>query len=130
MSSSVPGPEIVLLSPVHATTVACQVGGGLWATLVVKATFQLVHGEAARAIEPEPILKADVRGSQGGGLVRASETAPHLPNAGVVVTGHACRRRGGQCRRCRCGWGSRGIGRCSTRRFMCSGIGRRGRREQ
>ena len=77
------------LSPVATASVFCRLGGALWATVVVKATFQLVHGEAARLVGPLELVLADQANSNNGSLERARETAPHVPNAGVLLTGHA-----------------------------------------
>jgi hypothetical protein len=77
------------LSPVATAAVFCRLGGALWATVVVKATFQLVHGEAARLIQPLDLITADQANANNGSLERARETAPHMPNAGVLLTGHA-----------------------------------------
>ena len=76
------------LSAVACDSVLCRQAGALWATVVVKATFQLVHGDVARPIAPLPLVQRDEMGA-GGSLAAARETAPHMPNAGVVVTGHA-----------------------------------------
>jgi hypothetical protein len=86
---TVPAPRITALSPVATAAVLCRQGGALWATVVVKATFQLVHGESARLIAAEDLVTADRPGPTGS-LERARETAPHLPGAGVLLSGHAC----------------------------------------
>ncbi|MBK8259611.1 MAG: DUF2169 domain-containing protein [Polyangiaceae bacterium] len=85
-----PALSITALSPVSTAAVFCRLGGTLWATVVVKATLDLVHGEPARVGSPLPLVNADVPNGTHGSLANARETAPHLPNAGVVLTGHAC----------------------------------------
>lgn len=88
-------PSVTAVSPVAAEIVACRHGGVLWATVVVKATFQLVPGQDARRVAPVPLVREDEPRAQGGSLVRARETAPHLPSTGVVLTGHAWAKGGG-----------------------------------
>jgi uncharacterized protein YjbI with pentapeptide repeats len=84
-------PEIAVtaLSPVATATSFCRIAGALWATIVVKATFHLVHGESARAVAPEQLVREDRMNGVHGSLERACETAAHLPNAGVVLSGRA-----------------------------------------
>lgn len=77
------------VSPVSCGAVLCRQGGILWATIVVKATFHLVHGGPARPIAPLPLVLRDQASAHGASLTHAGETAPHVPNAGVVLTGHA-----------------------------------------
>ena len=76
------------LSAVACDAVLCRQAGALFATVVVKATFQLVHGETARPVAPLGLVPRDQMGA-GGSLAAARETAPHVPNAGVVLSGHA-----------------------------------------
>lgn len=87
---AVPELPISALSPVATAASLFRLAGVLWATVIVKATFQLVHGEIARAIAPESLVPRDRAPGAGQSLVRARETAPHLLNAGVVLSGHAC----------------------------------------
>jgi uncharacterized protein YjbI with pentapeptide repeats len=59
-------------------------------TVVLKATFGMAPGGNARLIAPLPLVTED-RGPDGlGPLVEATELAPYLPSAGVLLTGHAC----------------------------------------
>lgn len=90
MTSPAPELPITALSPVATAASLFRLAGVLWATVIVKATFQLVHGEIARAIAPESLVPRDRAPGAGLSLVRACETAPHLLNAGVVLSGHAC----------------------------------------
>ncbi|MFO0593200.1 MAG: DUF2169 domain-containing protein [Polyangiaceae bacterium] len=85
-----PSLAVTALSPVVTGASLCRLAGLLWATVIVKATFELVHGAAARLIAPEPLVDADRAAAPGQSLLRARETAPHLPNAGVLLSGHAC----------------------------------------
>ncbi len=96
MSSTpiLPSLAIAALSPVATGTSFCRLAGVLWATVIVKATFELVPGEAARLVAPLDLVREDRASSAGGSLSHARETAPHLPNAGVLLTGHACAPEG------------------------------------
>jgi uncharacterized protein YjbI with pentapeptide repeats len=89
MNEQAPPLTISPLSPVSCGVVLCRQGGILWATIVVKATFQLVHGGLARLLAPLALVQQDEPTVQGASVTRARETAPHMPNAGVVLTGHA-----------------------------------------
>lgn len=86
-------PPITPLSPVHAKTLLCRSGPAAWVTVIVKATFQLVHGQSAQQITPEKLVTEDKLGPRGS-LERAWETVPYLPNAGVILGGHACAPEG------------------------------------
>ncbi|AUX25746.1 uncharacterized protein SOCEGT47_062970 [Sorangium cellulosum] len=59
-------------------------------TVVVKATFRLVHEAYAELSSPLEIHRADLPPDSRGSLVEACEIAPYLPSAGVLVRGHAC----------------------------------------
>jgi hypothetical protein len=66
-------------------------GGVLRVTVIVKASFSLSEDGDAQLVEPVPIVTRDhhrdpVRPSS---IDAASETAPFLPSAGVLLTGHA-----------------------------------------
>jgi hypothetical protein len=73
-------------------------GSRLWSTnqafrvtVIVKATFTLVPEGDARLAPPLDIVREDVRSGHGAetGLERASEIAPYLPSAGILLFGHA-----------------------------------------
>ncbi len=66
-------------------------GGVLRVTVVLKATFGLVHDGPARLIAPVEIIRKDSHHDKlpSRSLEAASETAPYLPNAGVTLSGHA-----------------------------------------
>jgi uncharacterized protein YjbI with pentapeptide repeats len=81
----------------HAPVVC---GAALWqkgkhrcVTVVVKATFGLVHEANARLVAPADIARED-RHRAGGCLEEASELAPYLPSAGVILVGSAHAPRG------------------------------------
>lgn len=64
-------------------------GGALNATVVVKATFELVDGSDMRLAEPEPIVTVG-QNEQGGlasGWRRAAEIAPLMNGADLLLTG-------------------------------------------
>ena len=65
--------------------------GFLRATVVVKATFGLVPEGLARMIAPEAIVPHDRfhDDDPARSVQAAGELAPYLPEAGVVLVGHA-----------------------------------------
>jgi uncharacterized protein YjbI with pentapeptide repeats len=65
-------------------------GGGPRVTVIVKATFGMARDSDARLIAPLAVVTEDRTHGGSGGLAEASEVAPYLPNAGVLLTGHAC----------------------------------------
>ncbi len=73
-----------LVAPVAVGSVLWRMGGVSRATVIVKATFGFVYDGVARLLPPREILRED-RGHEA-----AAETAPFLPCAGVILTGHAC----------------------------------------
>lgn len=79
---------IVSLKPVSCGTTLWRSGGVLQVTLVVKATFGMMHEGAARLIAPMPLVLED-RYAQTGSLAEPGDLAPYLPNAGVLLWGHA-----------------------------------------
>lgn len=66
-------------------------GGSCFASVIVKATFGLVHGGPARLIAPVGLARSDKHhdGSPASSLEEASEIAPYLPCGGVTLRGHA-----------------------------------------
>jgi len=58
-------------------------------TAFVKATFALRHQTMAELSAPLEIVRADRQREGWGSLEEASETAPYLPSAGVLLRGHA-----------------------------------------
>ncbi len=85
----VPTLAIQPLSAVSTAFAFCRANEALWATVITKATFQLVGGHDAKMVAPSEVVERDQFTSQGGSLVAARETAPYLPRAGVILTGHA-----------------------------------------
>lgn len=85
-------PDIVALNPVSCGTVLWRAGGVLRVTVVVKATFAFGADGDAALCAPEPVEREDRHhdGDPSRSLRSASDTAPYLPGAGVVLTGHAC----------------------------------------
>ncbi|WP_437785817.1 DUF2169 domain-containing protein [Sorangium sp. So ce1097] len=59
-------------------------------TVIVKATFALVHERCAELAPAADLVRADQPRDGWGSLDEACETAPYLPSAGVLVRGHAC----------------------------------------
>lgn len=95
-------------APVVVTTLpASLAAGALHRVVIVKASFALVHGERARALEAPRPLGGDERrpeepreGERARGplarssasLARASDFVVHKPRVDVLVTGHAVAR--------------------------------------
>jgi uncharacterized protein YjbI with pentapeptide repeats len=63
-------------------------GGAGGATIIVKATFGMVNEADARLVAPAEVLRED-RYRASHSLEEASETAPYLPSAGVILVGVA-----------------------------------------
>ena len=86
---SKPAPlQIATPARIACTSILWRQGAASWATIVAKATFKLVHGGDAERIEPLDVVTTD-RYRTTGSLEFASETAPYLPEVGVLVSGHA-----------------------------------------
>jgi uncharacterized protein YjbI with pentapeptide repeats len=84
----------VRLSPLGSVTsgaVACRVAGRLSVTIVVKATFELVHGGDMELVDPAPIFAAELhhRDNPMRSIRASSDLAPHLGSGEVMLTGHA-----------------------------------------
>ncbi|WP_437592526.1 DUF2169 family type VI secretion system accessory protein [Sorangium sp. So ce1000] len=90
MQSSWPVP-IIALTPASCGTVLwrARAQGAARLTVVVKATFALVHDRGAELAAPADLIRADRLRDGWGSLEDACETAPYLPCAGVLVRGHA-----------------------------------------
>jgi uncharacterized protein YjbI with pentapeptide repeats len=83
--------DIVALNPVSCGAVLWRIGGVLRVTILVKATFALGADGDADLVAPEPVEREDRfhDDDPSQSLRSASDTAPYLPGAGVVLTGHA-----------------------------------------
>ena len=84
----------VAVTPVNAVSARAVLwrGAGVFRiTVIVKATFALTHNGIARWIAAAPIVEADrVRpGGLPGELAEASEIAPYVPTAAVLLSGCA-----------------------------------------
>ena len=90
MSTEWPFP-VQALGRVACGSVVWRSGGVVRATVIVKATFAMVHEGDARLLSPGDIHREDrPRGfGPASSLITASETAPYLPGAGVLLSGHA-----------------------------------------
>ncbi|MGK3985916.1 DUF2169 domain-containing protein [Sorangium sp. So ce136] len=77
------------LTPAVCGTTLWRNAGTVWVTVLVKATFELVHGQLAKLSAPLDLVREDRYRVMSGSLEAASELAPYLPGAGVVLTGHA-----------------------------------------
>src|SRR5262245_32405587 len=81
--------HVTALTPASVGFVQWRSAGTHWVTVVVKATFELVHGEAARLTAPLDLVTADRLRPGSGCPDEAAERAPYLPGAGVILTGSA-----------------------------------------
>ncbi|WP_437946721.1 DUF2169 domain-containing protein [Sorangium sp. So ce296] len=80
---------IVALTPASCGAVLWRMQGAERLTVIVKATFALVHDRHAELAAPAPLVRSDQLREGRGSLEEACETAPYLPGAGVLVRGHA-----------------------------------------
>lgn len=79
--------------PVATAIVPWRWRSGMTATVVAKASLSLGMGSVATITQPEPIFVADQIFPHGrGSLWRASDLGVRLPQACVVLTGHAIPR--------------------------------------
>ena len=84
----------VAVTPVNAVSARAVMWRGAGVprvTVIVKATFALTHNEIARWIAPTPIVEADRVRANGlpGEAAEASEIAPYVPTAAVLLSGCA-----------------------------------------
>ncbi|MEP7122585.1 MAG: DUF2169 domain-containing protein [Byssovorax sp.] len=87
--------EILPLKPVACGAIVWRMHGALRVTVVIKATFGLIHEHEARLIAPTDLVRADRQAQASNGVEEIFEIAPYLPSAGVLVSGHACAPVGG-----------------------------------
>ena len=80
---------IFALTPAACGATRWRKAGTTWVTILVKATFDLVPGQLAKLAAPREIVREDSYRERSGSLTAASETAPYLPGAGVLLAGHA-----------------------------------------
>ncbi|WP_437896292.1 DUF2169 family type VI secretion system accessory protein [Sorangium sp. So ce124] len=101
MTTARPALDVLRAGPVAAGATLWRSRGQLHVTLVAKATFAMVPGGEARRIEPLEIVRSEVytRGNPMKPLLAASELAPWLGRAEVVLTGHAWAPGGAPLRR-------------------------------
>ncbi|WP_437982766.1 DUF2169 family type VI secretion system accessory protein [Sorangium sp. So ce117] len=91
MTTARPALDVLRAGPIAAGATLWRSRGQLHVTLVAKATFALVPGGEARRIAPLELVRSEVytRGNPMKPLLAASELAPWLARAEVVLTGHA-----------------------------------------
>ena len=77
-----PALAVERLTPLLVTQRLWRRGGTVYLTLIVKATFRLVLGGRVEPIETEPFVRRE-------NALFDVETAPHLPSAGVIISGSA-----------------------------------------
>ncbi|HEY4116447.1 MAG TPA: DUF2169 domain-containing protein [Byssovorax sp.] len=83
--------EIAPLGPIQAASAGFSQRGGTHLTLVVKATFSLVHDGVAELVDPEPVHAAEVhqKNNPTRSIRAASDLAPYQRRADVMFVGHA-----------------------------------------
>ncbi|WP_437915922.1 DUF2169 domain-containing protein [Sorangium sp. So ce302] len=81
--------SVVALTPASCGAVLWRAQGAERLTVVVKATFALIHDTSAELAAPSGLIRTDRLRDGWGSLEEACETAPYLPCAGVLVRGHA-----------------------------------------
>ncbi|EYF00524.1 Hypothetical protein CAP_0506 [Chondromyces apiculatus DSM 436] len=83
--------DVTPVGPVAATSVVWRMGGQLAVTVIVKATFAMVPDAAMELADPDPIVTAEIHhaGSPARSIRAASDLAPFLPRADVMLIGHA-----------------------------------------
>ncbi|AUX42846.1 hypothetical protein SOCE26_042810 [Sorangium cellulosum] len=82
--------SLVALAPSSCGAVLWRMQGAERLTVIVKATFALVHERRAElTAAAEQLVRSDSARDGRGSLEQACETAPYLPGAGVLVRGHA-----------------------------------------
>ncbi|WP_170319484.1 DUF2169 domain-containing protein [Polyangium spumosum] len=94
MPSTSPFPiPVSALKPVACGSALWRSGGVLRVTVFVKITFTLTHERTAWPTTTALDLVREERTrdkSPASSLLEAVETAPYLPSAGVILSGHAC----------------------------------------
>lgn len=81
--------DVSTLSPLAATAFAWHIAGATRVTVIAKATFEIVPSASAKLVRPEPLCSEDKYDPSTSALRTASEMSPHLPNAGIVLSGSA-----------------------------------------
>jgi hypothetical protein len=89
-------PGVSAIPPAKGTLVPFRLGGELRVAVVVKAAFVIVPEGPMALAEPEDVITTEVH--LGNSLARSvrltPDTAPRLPRADVLLTGHACAPEG------------------------------------
>ncbi|MFO0611922.1 MAG: pentapeptide repeat-containing protein [Polyangiaceae bacterium] len=81
--------RITTLGPIQGGTVAFVEAGITYVTVVVKATFALVHEGFIVQTAPEPLVLADENLPGSESLERPSDLAPFVPAVDVILRGRA-----------------------------------------
>jgi len=93
----IPIPLPVLTSdPIACDTLVWHMGGRQHLTVVAKATFEIVPGDAARLRAPLPLLRQDKFRADRWTLDEACEVVPYLGRVGVLLRGKVFSRSGWQ----------------------------------
>lgn len=81
--------RVVSLSPAEVSALAWHTAGETRVTVVLKATFRMVHDGAFELVEPLPLVEKEVL-ERSGSVALPCDLVPFLPRADVIVRGHAC----------------------------------------
>jgi hypothetical protein len=81
--------QITALTPAACGAISWHKAGKPYITVIVKATFDLVHGQSATLATPREVVREDRYREHTGSLEEASDMALYLPSAGVILRGHA-----------------------------------------
>jgi uncharacterized protein YjbI with pentapeptide repeats len=82
---------VTAMKPLSCGSTLWRSGGVLRATIAVKISFGLAHDRVAWPTSPIELVREDRhREGPASSLADASEIAPYLPRAAVLLSGHAC----------------------------------------
>ncbi|MBK8259508.1 MAG: DUF2169 domain-containing protein [Polyangiaceae bacterium] len=81
--------RVVSLSPAEVSALAWHTAGETRVTVVLKATFRMVHDGAFELVDPLPVVEKEVL-ERSGSVALPCDLVPFLPRADVIVRGHAC----------------------------------------
>lgn len=81
--------QVTPLTPASCGSALWRQGPNLWATVIVKVTLRMIHGGQARLHTPIDVVRDECCHGPAGSVAAASEAAPYISNAGVLLSGHA-----------------------------------------
>src|SRR5512133_2820524 len=88
--------EITALAPAACAATVWRSKGQLRLTVIAKATFLFMPGEAMSLAHAEPIVRAELhhKNSPTQSVRATSDCAPYLSRCDVTLTGNACALEG------------------------------------